>query len=287
MRDRKATDARCEARTRIRHTYSPYIYGIRIRHTPLICQSMRDHKATDAMVRGMDKRDLLQGQRDLAEACVAARRQAHGAGRGETHGAFAGEGQHECALYLLLLCSGALHHSLLLRGGRSWSRHESPMISLQHSQRISAPERSAFACRTRAAPPRAAAPSSEGLARKDSAAQLQGLQSGARGGRNQSSTRRVRGGVLPEEQQRQLQERRGAARQGDARAAGQAGSRAWPRGEGRRAAQLQGRPPSISHICANQTHSGYVVYVSLICAASRSRSPSIPPAPSPCGSCAP
>jgi len=63
------------------------------------------------------------------------------------------------------------------------------MISLQHSQRISAPERSAFACRTRAAPPRAAAPSSEGLARKDSAAQLQGLQSGARGGRNQSSTR--------------------------------------------------------------------------------------------------
>jgi len=127
MCDRKATDARCEARTRIRHTYSPYIYGIRIRHTPLICQSMRDHKATDAMVRGMDKRDLLQGQRDLAEACVAARRQAHGARRGETQGAFAGDrGQHECALYLLLLCSGALHHSLLLRGGRSWSRHDFP-----------------------------------------------------------------------------------------------------------------------------------------------------------------
>jgi len=115
---------------------------------------------------------------------VAARRQAHGARRGETQGAFV-----LVLLYLLLLCSGALHHSLLLRGGRSWSRHESPMISLQHSQRISAPERSAFACRTRAAPPRAAAPSSEGLARKDSAAQLQGLQSGARGGRNQSSTR--------------------------------------------------------------------------------------------------
>ena len=105
------------------------------------------------------------------------------------------------------------------------------MISLQHSQRISAPERSAFACRTRAAPPRAAAPSSEGLARKDSAAQLQGLQSGARGGRNQSSTRsRQASGFAAEGSPRNSRgscRRRGAARQGGARAAGKAGSRAW------------------------------------------------------------